>query len=300
MVQRVDKEAHTTEVSLGEYAFTISAYSKGMAGIFYELEYGNNIYGDIHYEIRDNSLICELGLYQGQTLYRGKVILEYAYENGEYVIAEDRAKLELDRASDITARDSLWIDSQMLEDVGGLRLTYNGAFEDRVTLHRAMYGRDAYNVLTVYLENGLIADYKLPSNSPIVNDISQIYYLPMQSPFYDTLILTLQDPRLKSTDESTDCYIFHVEVNEENTQAEIVLDAVILDDGTDSENYEQYKDKYLEMPFYHVIHDMETGPYYHEDLGMTTLRIVGMPYERKVEQYAYVYWDGEAWKTYSE
>ena len=300
--QNVDKSQEGTYITLGKNDYGwVSAYRReDVSGTFYELEYGNNPYDDIHYEIKDGTLTCELGLYQGQKLYRGKAILNYAYENGEYVIAEDSARLELDWYSDVTARNSLWMHSQSMEEVDGLRLTYNGAFEDRLTLHRAVYGKDAYNVLTVYLENGLIADYKFPSNQPMMNDISHIYRLPMQSEFYDTIILMLQDPYLASTDESTDFYIFHVEMNEEETQAEIVMDAVILDNGEKSANYEQYKDVYLEMPFYHVISDMEAGPYYHEALGETTLRIVGMPYERKAEQYAYVYWDGEAWKTYFE
>lgn len=301
MVQRVDKDAKSTYVSLGREDATVSAYIKEGAGMtFYKLEYGNNLYNDIHYEIKDSTLICEVGLYQGQSLYRGKAILPYIYENGEYVIDEERVDLELDWYSDITARNSLWMHSQIMEERDGLLLLENGGGEDRLTLHRAVYGKTAYNVLTVYLGNGLVADYNFPSNHPIVNDISHIYSLPMQSDYYQTLILTLSDPYLQSTDESTDFYIFHVEVNEEGTQAEIVLDAVILDNGTDSENYEAYQDKYLEMPFYHVISDMEAGPYYHEDLGVVTLKVVGMPLERGVEQACYVYWDGEAWKTYFE
>lgn len=299
MEQWVDEETLTTNVSLGEYASVVSAYTKEGGSTFYELEYGNDVYNDIHYEIKDNSLICEVGLYQGQTFYRGKAILHYVYENGEYVVDEERVSLTLDADADIIARSTLQRYGRVMADVDGLRLTYNGEFEDRLTLHRVREA-DGYNVLTVYLGNGLIADYKFPSNSPIENDICHIYHLPMQSHFYDTLILMLQDPYLKSTDESTDFYILHVEMNEEETKAEIVIDAAILDDGTNSENYEEYKDKYLEMPFYHVINDMEAGPHYHEDLGVTTLRIVGMPYERMVEQYAYVYWDGEGFKTYFE
>ncbi|MBQ7918687.1 MAG: hypothetical protein IJ324_01925 [Lachnospiraceae bacterium] len=301
MEQQVDKIANTTHVTLGQYDSTVSAYRKeGAMQTFYALEYGNNLYDDIHYEIKDGTLICEVGLYQGQTLYRGKAILTYMYENGEYVIDKERVELQLDWASDITARNSLWLHSQIMEEVDGLQLTKNSDSGDWLTLHRVVYGQYACNVLTVYLENGLIAEYKFPSNYPIMNDMSHIYHLPMQSDDYQTIILMLSDPFLQSTDESTDFYIFHVEVNEEGTQAEIVMDAVILDDGTDAENYEEYQETYLEMPFYHVISDNEAGIYYHEELEKVTLKVVGMPWERKVEQTCYVYWDGKEWKTYTE
>ena len=293
LVQNVDKSLNITDVSLGtgDYGWVSAWKKEGVTEPFYELEYGK----DIHYEIEDGVLKCVVELYQGASFYRGIAELPYVYENGKYVIDRDRTMLYLDWEIDTAARNSLWQHSQMMEELDGLHLDGRGE-EDRLTLHRVVDGSVAHNVLTVYLDNGLTASYKLPSNHVTMNDDSHVYKLPMQSDYYQTIIVQLSDPDISRLEASVDYYILHVEVDEESQTAQIVEDVAILDGMMDSENYPQHQDTFLEMPFYNVTHYGDNGIYYHKDLEKVTLCVTGLT----EEEVCYVYWDGEAWKTYTE
>ena len=297
LIQEVDKSQECTRVQLGSGNYQwVSAWKKeGVTQPFYELEYGD----DIHYEIKDGALKCEVGLYQGLDFYRGVAELTYIYENGEYVVDKERAQLFLDWAIDTMARNSLRHHSQIMVEKDGLMLDQD-AVDDGLTLHRVVDKDEAYNVLTVYLGNGMTTSYRLPSNHVTVNDISHIYTLPFRSNYYKSIVVMLSDTELTKTQiqSSADYYILHVEVDEESGEAKIVEDVAVLDTMRDSENYEQHRDTFLEFPCYYVTDDSDF--YYHEDLEALTLRIRGLSEETREEAFGYVYWDGEIWKSYFE
>ncbi len=196
---------------------------------------------------------------------------------------------------------------ETMEKREGMMLDKTSGGNDKLVLYRVDNGEESYNMLAVMLECGLTATYKLPGNYENISDDSHIYTLPLQSDYYESIVVRLSDPKAEGLEADTDYYVLHVEVDQEKQKAQIVEDLAILSKMTGSKNYDGHKDTFVEMPFYYVTHPSEKVMrrsekvvHYHEELGQTTLKIRG--YTENVAEVvtSYVYWDGEDWQIYIE
>lgn len=294
LVQDIDKKQKGTQVKLGRDSYWVSAWKmEGVEEPFYELNYGNTI----DYMVKNEQFVCKIGLDQGPFIHRGEIELTYIFENGKYVVDPQKVLLSINWQADTAARNSLLRYGELIAEHETLLLDGTEE-EDRLTLHRVVNGEEAYNVLTVYLDSGISASYRLLSNNVTENDFGHIYTLPIVSDFYQSIIVQLSVPG--SNYGSTDYYVLHVEVDEGKQSAKIVEDLAILDRNKESVKYGDHKETFMELPFHYVTHE-SIVPYYHEGLEKVSLKIIGFTdADTKNKMTCYVYWDGEDWQIYTE
>lgn len=180
--------------------------------------------------------------------------------------------------------------AKVLTQKDALDLTGDGKMDDSIKVEQLKEGGKDVALLTITLGTGLQGETKIfiPSNTFINIAAGKLKYDDR-----DSIVLEVTD--MISNYGSSDIHVFHVEENREKFS--IIEDLTVLDQMSDSENYEFYKTTFFELPSRLImLVNEENLVTYVEKLGKNVITVIGHKDETDEEETYYIYWDGGMWR----